>query len=75
MPAKDPEALARVSVLLPRMTELLAVPARDIIVAPDVVPEMLNVPEELATFTPLDDAMLPVPVNARVPPLIVVAPV
>jgi hypothetical protein len=40
-----------------------------------MVPEMSKVPAALVTFTPLEDAMLPVPVSASVPPLIVVAPV
>ena len=44
-------------------------------VAPAVVPDMSNVPVAATTFTWLDGAMLPVPLSANVPPLIVVAPV
>ena len=61
--------------LAPSVTLLLATPFSVVIVAPAVVPEMLNVPAAFATFTWLDDAMLPVPLSASVPPLIVVAPV
>ena len=35
----------------------------------------VNVPAAAATFTWLDAAMLPVPLSASVPPLMVVAPV
>ena len=44
-------------------------------VAPAVVPDMSNVPAALAKFTWFDAAMLPVPLSASVPPLMVVAPV
>ena len=43
-------------------------------VAPAVVPDTSNVPAALARFTWLDDATLPVPLSASVPPLMVVAP-
>jgi hypothetical protein len=42
---------------------------------PAVVPEMSNVLPALATLTWLDDAMLPLPLSASVPPLMVVVPV
>ena len=64
-----------VSVWVPSVTLLLATPLSVLMVAPAVVPAMLNVPAAAATFTWLDAAMLPVPLSASVPPLIVVAPV
>ena len=64
-----------VSVWVPSVTLLLATLLSVVMVAPAVVPAMLNVPAAAATFTWLDAAMLPVPLSANVPPLIVVAPV
>ena len=64
-----------VSVWPPSVTLLLATPLSVAMVAPAVVPAMLNVPAALAKFTWLDAAMLPVPLSASVPPLMVVAPV
>ena len=61
--------------LAPSVTLLLATPLSVLMVAPAVVPAMLNVPAALAKFTWLDAAMLPVPLSASVPPLMVVAPV
>ena len=69
-PEKAVEALVRVSVCAPRAT--LPEPDRVLIEAPDVVPEISKMP---LSVTPLDEAILPVPVSASVPPLIVVAPV
>jgi hypothetical protein len=50
-------------------------PASVVIVAPKLVPEMSNVPAAFDTFTWLDDAMLPLPLSANVPALIVVVPI
>ena len=69
------EPFAIVSVWAPSVTLLLATPLSVLMVAPAVVPAMLNVPAALAKFTWLDAAMLPVPLSASVPPLMVVAPV
>jgi hypothetical protein len=68
------DAFDKVSVLPPSTTELLATPASVVMVDPVVVAEMSKVPAALTMFTPLEDAMLPLPVSASVPPLIVVAP-
>src|SRR6185503_15803454 len=69
-PAKLPDALVRVSVLVPRAT--LPEPDKVLMNAPELVPEISKVP--LST-TPLDEAMLPAPASASVPPEMVVAPV
>ena len=69
------EPFAIVSVWLPSVTLLLATPLSVVMVAPAVVPDMSNVPAALAKFTWLDAAMLPVPLSASVPPLMVVTPV
>jgi hypothetical protein len=53
----------------------LATPLSVVMLAPAVVAEISNVPAAFATLTWLDVAMLPVPLSARVPPLIVVTPV
>jgi hypothetical protein len=68
MPAGDvpfgPAAAAvRVRNWLPSTTDPL--PDSVVIEAPEVVPEMSNVPF-VATDTPLDVAMLPLPVSAKV---------
>ena len=42
---------------------------------PEVVAEISKMPAALATFTWLEDAMLPLPESASVPALIVVVPV
>ena len=70
MPENVVEALDRVSVFPPRA----AAPAPDsvVIVAPELVCEMSNVPE---SATRLEVAIVPAPESASVPPLIVVAPV
>ena len=49
----------------PSVTLLLATPLSVVMVAPAVVPEMLNVAAALATLTWLDVAMLPVPSAKR----------
>ena len=64
-----------VRVRLPNATWLLATPLSVATIAPDVVAEMSNVPAAFATLTWLDDAMLPVPLSANVPALMVVSPV
>ena len=64
-----------VSVWAPSVTLLLATPLSVVMVAPAVVPAMLNVPAAAAKLTWLDAAMLPVPLSASVPPLMVVTPV
>ena len=69
-PLNVPDASDKVSVCAPSATNPL--PDSVVIVAPDVVPEILNVP---SSATPLDAAMPPVPVSTNTPPLIVVAPV
>jgi hypothetical protein len=43
--------------------------------APELVPEMSNVPAAFDRLTWLDDAMLPLPLSTNVPALIVVVPV
>jgi hypothetical protein len=74
-PLNVPDAFDSVSVSAPSMTALLATPESVVIVAPAVVAEISNTPAALATFTPLELAMLPAPDNASVPPLMVVVPV
>ena len=69
------EPFAIVSVWAPSVTLLLATPLSVLMVAPAVVPAMLNVPAAAAKLIWLDAAMLPVPLSASVPPLMVVAPV
>ena len=69
------DAFDKVSVWPPSLTELPATPDSVVTVAPDVVPEISKVAPALATLTPLDDAMLPMPESASVPALMVVAPV
>ena len=64
-----------VSVRFPNVTWLLRTPLSVVMVAPAVVAEMSNVPTAVVTFTWLDDAMLPLPLSASVPPLMVVVPV
>ena len=64
-----------VRVCEPRFTLLLAAPVSVVIEAPAVVPEISNVAAAVVRPTPLDAAMLPVPVKASVPASIVVAPV
>ena len=64
-----------VRVCEPRFTLLPATPFSVVIEAPAVVPEISNVAAALVRLTPLDAAMLPVPVKASVPAAIVVAPV
>ena len=60
----------------PRVTWLLATPFNVVIVGPPTVveAEMSNVAAALAKFTWLEFAMLPVPLSASVPLLIVVTP-
>jgi hypothetical protein len=74
-PAYVDEPFEIVRVRLPNATWLLATPLSVATIASDVVAEMSNVPAAFATLTWLYDAMLPVPLNANVPALIVVSPV
>ena len=69
-------ALDSVNVLPPRLTPVAAEdePASAAIDAPLVVAEMSNTPAPLLV-TPDDVAMLPAVDSAKVPPLIVVAPI
>lgn len=69
VPLNVPAAFASVSVRPPRAT--MPEPVNALMVAPEVVPEISNVP--LFT-TPLEAAMLPAPDNASVPALMVVLP-
>ena len=69
-PAKLPEALVRVSVLVPSAT--LPEPDSDLI---DVLaPETPETSNTLLATTPLEFAMLPAPVRASVPAEMVVRP-
>ena len=71
-PAYSPEVFDKVSTLPPNTKLLELLPVKLVIVAPVVVPLMSNV----ALFTtPLDAAILPLPVKLKVPALIVVKPV
>jgi hypothetical protein len=69
------EPLETVSVWPPSVTWLLATPLSVVMVAPAELFEMSNVPAALATLTWLEVATLPLPLSARVPPLMVVTPV
>ena len=69
MPAKVVAPLLIVSVLVPSVTAPL--PDNVLIEAPAVVPEISKVP---LSATPLEAAMLPEPLSAKVPAEIVVAP-
>ena len=71
-PAKVSLALLSVSVLLPNTTEPALLPARPMMVAPVVVPLISKM---ALLVKPLEVAIEPVPVKAKVPPLIVVVPV
>ena len=64
-----------VSVRFPNVTWLLRTPLSVVMVAPAVVADMRKVTTAVVTFTWLDDAMLPVPVSANVPPSMLVTPV
>jgi len=68
-PLKVELALLTVSVLLPKATA--PAPERSLMEAPLVVEAMSKVP---ALATPLDAAMLPVPLRATVAPLPMVVP-
>ena len=70
-PAKVPAALVRVSVLFPSATVPALPPVRFVIEVPPDSPEISNL--AFAT-TPLEAAMLAVPVKASTPALIVVEP-
>jgi hypothetical protein len=67
--------LETVRVWLPSVTWLLVTPLSVVMVAPDEVAEMSKVPAATATLTWLELAILPVPLSANVPALIVVTPV
>ena len=75
LPAKLPDAFESVSVWAPSATVPPATPERLAIVAPAVVPEISKTPAAPPRLTPLDAAMLPVPLSTSVPALIVVRPV
>jgi hypothetical protein len=66
--------LPAVSVRLPSATTLSATPLRSWMVWLPVLPVMSNVAFAAVRLT-LDDAMLPLPESASVPPLTVVTPV
>ena len=68
-------AVPVVSVLEPRVTVVPATPARSLMVAPEVVPEMSNLAPEPVRLTPLEFAIEALFNSCNVPPPTVVAPV